>query len=91
MNRERARSLLPIIQAFADGKIIQTKYNDRRYRKDTWFDTPDPEWYEHHDHRIKPEPREFWLYPIGNEWGGVDSEDKAKPYSGVFKVREVIE
>ena len=31
MNRERAKELLPIIQAFAEGKVqSKTKYNDRK-------------------------------------------------------------
>ena len=90
MNRERARSLLPIIQAFADGKDIECREAsyDQKWMGDDSLD-PDFAFHDHLEYRIKA--REFWLYPIGIGWRGVDSEDKAKPYSGVFKVRRVIE
>ena len=71
MNKENAHLFLPLIQALADGKIIQHKWID-----DNWIDLGDveiafcayPEVY-----RIKPEPRTFemWLskggcmYPLG--------------------------
>ena len=56
MTRENAKKLLPIIAAYAEGKVIQMKFA----RADKWkdineptFDSP-PELY-----RIKPEPRIF--------------------------------
>ena len=59
MNRERAKELLPIIQAFADGKTIQAK----KIASTGWIDvdnyldvSTDHEW------RVKPEPREFWIF-----------------------------
>lgn len=57
MNRETAKKFLPIITAFAEGKVIERKSPDG-----LWFvnDTPgffnDPE-----NYRIKPEPREVWI------------------------------
>ena len=54
MNRQQAKELLPIIQAFAKGKTIQVKarddiwYNDENELK---FDS-DPQ-----NYRIKPEPK----------------------------------
>jgi hypothetical protein len=63
MDRERAKELLPIIQAFAEGKAIQW-----RWRTHTpWLpvlclgDLFDTEGFEY---RIKPEPskpREWWI------------------------------
>ena len=56
MNREKAKQLLPIIQAYAEGKTIQTKRIDG-----TWVDF-EPQIskdiginFENGEHRIKPE------------------------------------
>ena len=51
MTREQAKELLPIIQAFADGKTIQVWYND------TWQDEEYPSFGELSLFRIKPEPK----------------------------------
>ena len=56
MNRQQAKELLPIIQAFAEGKTIQVKGPDNRWydysgNRKLKFDS-DPQKY-----RIKPEPK----------------------------------
>lgn len=51
MTREEAKELLPIIQAFADGKTIQVWYND------TWQDDEYPSFGELNLFRIKPETK----------------------------------
>ena len=51
MTREEAKELLPIMQAFADGKTIQVWYND------TWQDEEYPSFGELNLFRIKPEPK----------------------------------
>ena len=56
MNREEAKKLLPIIQAFAEGKTIQW----RDPVKDTWVDESVPNWNPSAEYRIKPDPREVW-------------------------------
>ena len=56
MNRERAKELLPVIQAFADGEEIQLKgaYG--------WVTLKDPLWnFKPTKYRIKPKLREFTL------------------------------
>ena len=52
MLRKEAKELLPIIQAFAEGKAIQykTKYVD-------WIETDCPTWVKQSQYRIKPEPK----------------------------------
>ena len=50
MTREEAKELLPIMQAFADGKTIQVWAND------TWQDEEYPSFGELSLFRIKPEP-----------------------------------
>lgn len=53
MTRERAKELLPIIQAFAEGKTIE--YYD--YNDDDWVETSTPSWQVGVKYRIKPEPK----------------------------------
>ena len=55
MNRVKARELLPIIQAFADGKDIQC-----HQMNDTWKVLDDPQFSIIAELRIKPEPIEIW-------------------------------
>lgn len=85
MDRQRAKTLLPIIQAFANGEAVELNTN-----------TPaDPNWIEDGDmqivgglqYRIKPKPREFWLNPNDSE---IFDQVKA-PFKGAIKVREVID
>lgn len=87
MNRERAKELLPIIQAFAEGKEIQYRCN---------YDGFVGEWVEptsfdnNGEYRIKP--REFWI-TIGRD-GIFTNEIKEHAYllSGeVIHVREVLD
>ena len=54
MNREQAKELLPIIQAFAEGKAIQSKYIDG---SNTWWDDNDISFGDGVEYRIKPEPK----------------------------------
>lgn len=52
MTREEAKELLPIMQAFAEGKTIQVWTND------TWVDEEYPCFFEElSQFRIKPEPK----------------------------------
>lgn len=53
MNKERAKELLPIIQAFAEGKEIEYRTKD----EDDWSDIFYPTWIDNRDYRIKPEPK----------------------------------
>lgn len=82
MNRQQAKELLPIIQAFAEGKTIQVKGPDNRWydsdRKDCKlkFDS-DPQMY-----RIKPKYRLFanreecWQEMLKHQPFGWIKEDK---------------
>ena len=49
MTREKTKELLPIIQAFAEGKTIQVWVND------TWQDEESPLFWAYAQFRIKPE------------------------------------
>ena len=82
MTREEAKELLPIIQAFAEGKTIQGRTKDR-----LWFDLLDNklQMSELFEYRIKPEPKyrpfktkeECWNEMLKHQpLGGVKSKDK---------------
>ena len=51
MTREKAKELLPIIQAFVEGKTIQVWAND------TWQDEESPLFWAYAQFRIKPEQK----------------------------------
>ncbi len=55
MTRENAKVLLPIIQAYAEGKVIESKC----IKGDTslWYDDKDPSFDDDFEYRIKPEPK----------------------------------
>lgn len=55
MDRNQAKQLLPIIQAHAEGKIVQS----RCIKGDTslWYDEEDPSFDDDLEYRIKPEPK----------------------------------
>lgn len=52
MTREEAKKLLPIIQAFAEGKTIESKFGNQE-----WIETNYPVWEKDSEYRIKPEPK----------------------------------
>ena len=52
MTREKAKELLPIINAYAEGKTVQFMDN-----KDMWQDYDDPNFFGDVKYRIKPEPK----------------------------------
>lgn len=68
MNREKAKEFLPLIQAFAEGEVIQIWWNG------AWSDISDPEWTGYlEDYRVKPKAREWWFSPT-NCWGCTKEE-----------------
>jgi len=91
MNRERARELLPIIQAFAEGKTIQARIpeNDHGFDVTEWTDCTAPDFIEIAEYRIKPSPRE-WLV---KELVAVQGDDKrlSIAFGNPIKVREVLD
>ena len=55
MDRNQAKALLPIIQAYAEGKAIES----RCIKGDTslWYDDKDPSYDDDFEYRIKSEPK----------------------------------
>ena len=55
MTREEIKKMLPILQAFADGKIIESRCI--KGDKSLWYDDEDPSFDNDFEYRIKPESR----------------------------------
>ena len=55
MTREEAKQLLPIIQAFAEGKAIESRCI--KGYKSLWYDDEDPSFDNDFEYRLKPEPK----------------------------------
>lgn len=53
MDRNQAKQLLPVIQAYIDGKTIQSRCI--KGEKSLWYDEEDPSFDDDFDYRIKPD------------------------------------
>ena len=100
MNRERARELLPIIQAFVEGKTVQWRWCSSGYMN--WHDVTELDLDDsvsggEGEYRIKPEPREFLIAEGDHKTGDrvpilMPSDKALSPLKGDWiKVREVLE
>ncbi|MBF9672495.1 hypothetical protein IAI19_11655, partial [Streptococcus pseudopneumoniae] len=78
MNKDNAAQYLPLVQAVADGKVIQ--HNPHVMVNAEWIDLHNPAFTEPpENYRIKPEPREFWIVvtPSGAIWSAYGAERDA--------------
>lgn len=62
MNRKEAAELLPIIQAFAEGKVIECRTKPSALSKswqdmNEWTEMKEIEFWKNTEYRIKPEPK----------------------------------
>ena len=55
MTREETKKMLPILQAFVNGKTIESRCI--KGDKSLWYDDEDPSFDNDLEYRIKPEPR----------------------------------
>lgn len=55
MTREEVKEMLPVLQAFAEGKTIKSRCI--KGDKSLWYDDEDPSFDNDFEYRIKPEPR----------------------------------
>lgn len=93
MTREQAKEWLPIIQAFAEGKEIQSSPDGAN-----WFNSGSPTFSPTNYYRVKPEPREFYIAVYKDDiirgCTGDNSDavvkDKWPSANEFIKVREVI-
>ena len=101
MDIERAKELLPIIQAFAEGKKIELALFDDDGAISEWSDVHFPKWLDNHIYRIKPEPKyrpfeyadECWdemqkHEPLG--WLKMKSNDEEKVFLFVRGIHKYI-
>ena len=93
MNRDRAKELLPIIEAFANGEDIEVERDRDSWKKQSSYSFSDS-----CNYRIKHKIREFWICNANksnksnHHW--ISEEDKETGnWDGTspIKVREVIE
>lgn len=90
MNRDQARTLLPILEQWVRGRQVEYQYKDSYDR--SWYRvTETDDWNLHAKHyRVTPEPREFWIHASGDSFYGIVNHED--PDCGdCIKVREVIE
>ena len=55
MTRKEVKEMLPVLQAFADGKTIESRCI--KGDKSLWYDDEDPSFDNDLEYRIKPEPK----------------------------------
>ena len=55
MTREEVKEMLPVLQAFADGKTIESRCI--KGDKSLWYDDEDPIFDNDLEYRVKPEPK----------------------------------
>lgn len=95
MNASNAKDYLPLVQALADGKMIQILAKTGR-----WIDLPEEVSFGEgsEKYRIKPEPKEIWVNRCDDGYEGItiysSRESAAKglrPGWTPVRYREVIE
>lgn len=97
MNKDNAKDYLPLVQALAEGKVIQVAGSDGW---EYWEDIEDVAFSRPAgDYRIKPEPREIWMirYKGGSESGPYSDKGAAECFAlhdyeySIVGYREIIE
>lgn len=79
MTKEETVERIKVMQAFVDGKQIQYKEDDGR-----WKDVKDPIWARANEYRIKPEPKYRPFKDAEECW---QEMQKHKPFGWVKKIR----
>ena len=83
MNRERAKELLPIIQAFAEGKEVQYYSTNN----DKWIDVTNAVFDGSARFRLKPEPKYVWINVYGEGVGcNYYSKQEAELYLSLIHI-----
>lgn len=86
MNKDNAKDYLPLVQALAEGRVIQIEI-DGVWVDGKEFQFVDKPW----EYRIKPEPREIWVVNGYEELAFFDKCDALEYGGSVVRYREVIE
>lgn len=80
MDRERVKELLPVLEAFAEGRAIQGQLHHNEPL--SWEDIDDIDVADYWDFRVKPEARVIFLYDCGG--------DPTDVYLGEWPTRNTI-
>ena len=78
MTREEIKKMLPILQAFVDGKTIESRCI--KGDKSLWYDDEDPSFDNDFEYRIKPEPRYRSFKDVEECW---EEMQKHQPFGWV--------
>ena len=92
MDIERAKELLPLIKAFAEGKKIEMALFDDDGAISEWSDVDFPKWLDNHIYRIKPEPKYRPFKDAEECW---EEMQKHQPFGWIIEksnhIRRIIE
>lgn len=87
MDRNQAKEFYPILQAFAEGKVIETRTDPSTLkRKDTpngWAEMKEIEYWNNTEYRIKPEPK---YRPFNNANECWQEMQKHQPFGWVISI-----
>ena len=78
MTREEVKEMLPVLQAYADGKTIESRCI--KGDKSLWYDDEDPSFDDDLEYRIKPETK---YRPFENEEECWQEMQKHQPFGWV--------
>ena len=78
MTREEVKEMLPVLQAFAEGKTIESRCI--KGDKSLWYDDEDPSFDNDFEYRIKPDPK---YRPFANAEECWQEMQKHKPFGWV--------
>ena len=78
MTREEVKEMLPVLQAYAEGKTIESRCI--KGDKSLWYDDEDPSFDNDFEYRIKPEPK---FRPFKNAEECWQEMQKHKPFGWV--------
>ena len=81
MTREEAKQLLPIIQAFAEGKAIESRCI--KGDKSLWYDDEDPSFDNDLEYRLKPDPK---YRPFANAEECWNEMQKHQPFGWIKSI-----
>lgn len=86
MNASNAKDYLPLVQALAEGRLIEHRGSGG------WYQLNNPSFQDPpSDYRIKPEPREIFVVNGDEDLAFFDKSDAIAYGGNVVRYREVIE
>ena len=87
MNRKEAKELMPIIQAFAEGKAIESRCI--KGDKSLWYDDEDPSFDDDLEYRIKPEQKYRPFKDAEECWQEIRKHDTFIKYKVIESSKDV--